>query len=62
MRNYDTVDFHAHPVTAAFRESLSEFGVAPTQDDGFPLPVWSAETHLKFMREAGITYTVLSIL
>ena len=61
MGNYDTVDFHAHPVTAAFRESLSALGVDPIQDDGFPLPAWSAEAHLDFMREAGITYTVLSI-
>ena len=59
--NYGTVDFHAHPVTAAFRESLSELGIDPIQDDGFPLPAWSAETHLDFMREAGIAYTVLSI-
>ena len=61
MRNYDTVDFHAHPMTAAFRDSLSALGIDPVQDDGFPLPAWSAETHLEFMREAGITYTVLSI-
>ena len=29
MQNYATVDFHAHPVTAAFRESLSNLGVDP---------------------------------
>ena len=61
MRHYGTVDFHAHPVTAAFRESLSALGIDPIQDNGFPLPAWSAETHLDFMREAGIAYAALSI-
>ena len=61
MRNYGTVDFHAHPVTAAFRESMTSLGIDPLQDDGFPLPAWSVEAHLAFMREAGIDYTVLSV-
>ena len=61
MRDYSTVDFHAHPVTSAFRDSLMDLGIDPMRDDGFPLPAWSVETHLEFMREAGITYTVLSV-
>lgn len=55
-----TVDFHAHPVTEAFRESMAYLGIDPVEDDGFPLPAWSADAHLEFMREAGIDYTVLS--
>lgn len=55
-----TVDFHAHPVTEAFRLGLAERGIDPIKDDGFPLPAWSAEAHLAFMDEAGIDYTVLS--
>ena len=54
------VDFHAHPVTDAFRAALSELGIDPMEEDGFPLPKWNAEEHLAFMDEAGIDYAVLS--
>lgn len=30
------VDFHAHPVTDAFRAALSELGIDPMEEDGFP--------------------------
>ena len=56
-----TVDFHAHPVPDAFRTGLSLLGIDVLADDGFPLPQWSAEDHLKFMDEAGIDCSVLSL-
>ena len=56
-----TVDFHAHPVPDAFRTGLSLLGIDVLADDGFPLPQWSAEAHLKFMDEAGIDCSVLSL-
>ena len=56
-----TVDFHAHPVPASFRRWLELLGIDPMEDDGFPLPKWSAQEHLKFMDEAGIDYAVLSL-
>jgi len=54
------IDFHAHPVTDAFRKAMENLGIDPIEEDGFPLPKWSAEEHLVFMDEAGIDYAVLS--
>lgn len=54
------IDFHAHPVTDAFRAAMRELGIDPMEEDGFPLPKWSAEEQLAFMDEAGIDYAVLS--
>ena len=56
-----TVDFHAHPVPAAFRQWMQPLGIDVIADDGFPLPKWSAQEHLKFMDDAGIDYSVLSL-
>lgn len=39
---------------------MPELGIDPIEEDGFPLPKWSAEEHLAFMDEAGIDYTILS--
>ena len=30
-------------------------------EDGFPLPAWSADEHLEFMDEAGISWSLLSV-
>lgn len=54
------IDFHAHPVTDAFRKAMANLGIDPMEEDGFPLPKWSAEEHLAFTDEAGIDYSVLS--
>lgn len=56
-----TIDFHAHPVTEAFRKGLVDLGIDPMEDDGFPLPAWSPEAHIEFMDQAGIDHTVLSV-
>ena len=56
-----TIDFHAHPVPASFRQWLHTLGIDVIADDGFPLPKWSAQEQLKFMDDAGIDYTVLSL-
>ncbi|MBO6229150.1 MAG: hypothetical protein J6O50_01165 [Ruminiclostridium sp.] len=55
-----TVDFHAHPVTDSFRKAMTDLGIDPIAEDGFPLPEWSAEAHIAFMENAGIDHTVLS--
>lgn len=55
-----TIDFHAHPVTDAFRQAMTDLNIDVLADDGFPLPKWSAEDHLAFMDQAGIDFTVLS--
>lgn len=54
------IDFHAHPVTDAFRKAMADLGIDPMEEDGFPLPKWSAEEHLAFMDEAEIDYAILS--
>ena len=55
------IDFHAHPVPEAFRKWLPLLNIDVIKDDGFPVPQWSKETHLQFMDDAGIDYTVLSL-
>ncbi len=54
------IDFHAHPVTDSFRKAMTDLGIDPMEEDGFPLPKWSEAEHLAFMDEAGIDYAVLS--
>lgn len=55
-----TIDFHAHAVTDAFRKAMSDVGIDPIQEDGFPLPAWSVDDHLAFMEAGKIGYAVLS--
>ena len=54
------IDLHAHPVPDSFRKAMEELEIGPIEEDGFPLPKWSAEEHLAFMKEAGIDHSVLS--
>ena len=60
LKDKKCIDFHAHPVTDSFRKAMVDLGIDPIEEDGFPLPKWSAEEHLAFMEEAGIDYSVLS--
>ena len=53
------IDFHAHPIPGSFVKGLQDLVVDAIEEDGFPLPKWSLEDHLQFMKNAGITYTVL---
>ena len=56
-----TFDFHAHPIPDAFRKWLPILGIDVQADDGFPLPAWSADNHLRFMDDARIDVSVLSL-
>ncbi len=60
MSNFRAIDFHAHPITKTFRESIESLNIDPIEDDGFPLPQWTVEAHIDFMDKAGIDYTVFS--
>ncbi len=60
MNERKCIDFHAHPVTDTFRKAMNDLSIDPLEEDGFPLPAWSAEDHLTFMKEAKIDLTVLS--
>lgn len=56
-----TIDFHAHPIPESFKEGLNELEIDPIEDDGFPLPEWTIESQLEFMKQAKIDYTILSL-
>lgn len=55
------IDFHAHILTPAFWDGLDELSIDPIEDDGFPLPDWSAKNHIAFMDEAGIGRAILTV-
>ena len=53
------IDVHSHMITASYMEALKSHGME--MDEGFPIPAWDAEAHLKFMDEAGIRTSVLTM-
>lgn len=55
------IDFHAHAILPSYVEGLKKLKIDAQAEEGFPLPKWSAENHLKFMSDAGIDFTVLSM-
>ena len=55
------VDFHSHAILPSYSEGLKRLGIDAAAEEGFPLPAWSVESHLKFMEDAGIDYSVISM-
>lgn len=55
------VDFHAHAILPSYVRGMVKLSIDPVAEEGYPLPRWSAEEHLKFMADAGIDYSVLSL-
>ena len=55
------IDFHAHAILPAYVEGLKKLGIDAQAEEGFPLPKWSVDAHLKFMDDAGIDFTILSM-
>jgi len=55
------IDFHAHAMLNSYVEGLKKLGIDAQAEEGFPLPKWSVESHLKFMEDAGIDFTILSM-
>ena len=53
------IDVHSHIITPDFLTSLEAEG--RLMDEGFPLPNYDAEAHLKWMDEAGIKTSVLTL-
>ncbi len=53
------IDVHSHIITPEFLSSLENEG--RLLDEGFPLPKYDAEAHLKWMDEAGIETSVLTL-
>jgi len=54
------IDIHAHAILPSFVQGLKKLGIDAATEEGYPLPAWSEEAHLDFMRQAHIDYTVLS--
>ena len=52
-------DWHSHAIPDSYRELVARHGAL--LDEGFPLPKWSAETHLQMMDEAGIEQSILTL-
>ena len=52
-------DVHSHIITSDFVSALKKEG--KLSDEGFPLPRYDVESHLKWMDEAGVTTSVLTL-
>ena len=55
----DIVDVHSHNILPSYMETLEKHDAA--MDEGFPLPAWDVDAHLKFMEEAGIGCSILTM-
>ena len=53
------IDVHSHLITPEFVSSLENEG--RLMDEGFPLPKYNVENHLKWMDEAGVEISVLTL-
>ena len=53
------IDVHAHLLPTVFVEALKSEG--RLMDEGFPLPKYDVENHLKWMDEAGVEVSVLTL-
>ena len=53
------IDMHSHIITTDFLSSLENEG--RLMEEGFPLPKYDAEAHLRWMDESGIQTSVLTL-
>ena len=53
------MDVHSHLITPEFVSSLEKEG--RLMDEGFPLPKYDVDNHLKWMNEAGVETSVLTL-
>ena len=53
------IDVHSHIITPEFVSTLEHEG--RLMDEGFPLPKYNVENHLKWMDEAGVQTSVLTL-
>lgn len=53
------IDVHSHIITPEFLSALESEG--RLMDEGFPLPKYDVESHLKWMDEAGVQTSVLTL-
>ena len=57
------IDVHSHLITPEFVSTLENEGRLMDEglDEGFPLPKYDVENHLKWMDEAGVETSVLTL-
>ena len=53
------IDIHCHMIPDSYLETIKAHGME--MDEGFPIPAWKVEEHLKIMDEAGIRTSVLTM-
>lgn len=53
------IDVHCHNILPFYMQALEKHDAA--LDEGFPLPTWTVDAHLRFMEEAGIGCSVLTM-
>ena len=53
------MDLHSHMIPDSYLDAVKAHGLE--MDEGFPIPAWSTDGHLKFMDEAGIRTSVLTM-
>ena len=53
------VDVHSHVITPEFVSAIKNDG--RLMDEGFPLPKYDVESHIKWMNEAGVETSVLTL-
>ena len=53
------MDIHCHMIPDSYLEAIKAHGME--MDEGFPIPAWEAEEHLRFMDEAGIQTSILTM-
>lgn len=51
------VDVHSHNVFGWYRSLVEAYDASLYE--GFPLPEWNTDDHIRFMDEAGISATIL---
>jgi predicted TIM-barrel fold metal-dependent hydrolase len=59
MQAQGVIDVHSHIITSEFVSALESEG--RLMDEGFPLPKYNVENHLKWMDEAGVETSVLTL-
>lgn len=53
------IDVHSHVISPSYLDALTRHNAL--LEEGFPLPQWSVESQLKFMNEAGVKTSVLTL-
>ena len=59
MKAQQVIDVHSHMIPQSYLDYLSENHAL--LDEDFPIPSWSLDEHLKFMDDAGIACSILTL-